>query len=132
MGGYGSGRWGWRAKEDTDGLLRLDVRWLARQGYLDASTAGTYPVAWSRGDRLAGDVLVRYDAARRAGARLPRPRARRRAVGARPGAGAPRAHALPLRRRAGLVPLPALPEPAGGAAQRGRAVPLPRLPRARL
>jgi hypothetical protein len=62
MGGYGSGRWGWhRAKTDTDGLLRLDVRWLARQGYLDPGTSGAYAVAWSWGDRPAGDILVRYD-----------------------------------------------------------------------
>jgi hypothetical protein len=65
MGGFGSGRWGWHgAKTDTDGLLRLDVRFLARQGYLDPNTSGAYSVAWSRGDRPAGDILVRYDATR--------------------------------------------------------------------
>ena len=62
MGGYGSGRWGWhRAKTDTDGLLKLDVRWLARQGHLSPGTSGIYAVAWSRGDRPAGDILIRYD-----------------------------------------------------------------------
>ena len=40
MGGYGSGGWGWhRAKRETDGLLRLDVRWLARQGYRAPTTS---------------------------------------------------------------------------------------------
>ena len=62
MGGDGSGRWGGhRAKPDTDGLLTLDVRWLARQGYLAPNASGAYSVAWSRGDRPAGDILVRYD-----------------------------------------------------------------------
>ena len=65
MGGDGSGRWGWhRAKTDTDGLLRPDARWPARQGYLDPGTSGAYAVAWPRGDRPAGDILVRYDADR--------------------------------------------------------------------
>ena len=42
----------------------LDVRWLARQGYLAPDTSGVYAVAWSRGDRPAGDILVRSDADR--------------------------------------------------------------------
>ena len=51
MGGYGSGRWGWhRAKTDTDGLLRLDVRWLARQGLIAPGVVGALAVAWSRGE----------------------------------------------------------------------------------
>ena len=65
MGGDGSGRWGGhRAKPDTDGLLTLDVRWLARQGYLAPNASGAYSVAWSRGDRPAGAILLRYDADR--------------------------------------------------------------------
>ena len=60
-----SGRWGWhRAKTDTGGLPKLDVRWLARRGFLAPGTSGLYPVAWSGGDRPAGDILVRYDADR--------------------------------------------------------------------
>ena len=63
MGGDGSGRWGWhRVKADTDGLPRLDVRWLARQGSLAPNASGLYSVAWSRGDRPAGDILLRSDA----------------------------------------------------------------------
>ncbi len=62
MGGFGSGRRGWHlAKTVTDGLLKLDVRYLARQGYLDSNTLGVYSVAWSRGDRPAGDILVLFD-----------------------------------------------------------------------
>ncbi len=65
MGGYGSSRWGWRrTRTDTDGLLKLDVRWLARQGYLAPGTSGVYPVAWSQGDRPAGDITIHYDADR--------------------------------------------------------------------
>lgn len=62
MGGYGSGRWGWhRAKTDTDGLLKLDVRWVARQGLIARGVAGSLAVAWSRRGRPAGDIAVRYD-----------------------------------------------------------------------
>lgn len=65
MGGYGSTRWGRHpTKVDTDGLPKLDVRWLARQGYLDPNTAGVYAVAWTRGDASAGDILVCFDADR--------------------------------------------------------------------
>ena len=65
MGGDGSGRRGGRrAKAETDGRLRLDVRWLARQGCLAPGTSGLYSVAWSRGGRPAGDLLVRSDADR--------------------------------------------------------------------
>jgi hypothetical protein len=62
MGGHGSGRWGWhRARTDTDGLLRLDVRWLARQGLIAPGVVGSLAVAWSRGEQPAGDIAVRYD-----------------------------------------------------------------------
>lgn len=62
MGGYGSGRWGWhRTKETSDRLLRLDVRLLARSGLIAPGVVGWLPVAWSRGDRPAGEVLVGYN-----------------------------------------------------------------------
>lgn len=65
MGGYGSGRWGRRVtKGTTDAALRLDVRWLARQGYLTPASVGTHQIVWSRGDRRTGSILVRYDANR--------------------------------------------------------------------
>ena len=65
MGGHGSGRWGaGGTRAVTDGPLRLDVRWLARQGCLGPNTTGSYVVGWLRGDEPAGDILVRYDADR--------------------------------------------------------------------
>lgn len=65
MGGYGSGRWGRRVtKGTTDAALRLDVRWLARQGYLTPASFGTYLIVWSLGERRTGTILVRYDANR--------------------------------------------------------------------
>ena len=65
MGGYGSGRLAWhRAKTTTDGLLKLDVRWLAREGCLSPNATGACGVSWSQGDDPTGDILVRYDAAR--------------------------------------------------------------------
>ena len=61
MGGYGSGRWGWRrTKGTTDPVLRLDLRYLARRGLIAPGVVGSLLVAWSRGDQPAGDVLVRY------------------------------------------------------------------------
>src|ERR1035438_6866206 len=65
MGGYGSGRT--RTRESTDDYVRLDVRWLKRQGYLRPGWPGM--VHWSRrGERFAsisieagdGQVSLRY------------------------------------------------------------------------
>lgn len=48
MGGYGSTRWnGERTRLDTAGLLKLDVRWLARLGALTPGAVAT--LKWTRG-----------------------------------------------------------------------------------
>ena len=65
MGGFGSGRWGWRwTRETTDGLLWLDVRDLARRGNLAAppgcEAIGT--LSWTRRGEPAGSIAVRYRA----------------------------------------------------------------------
>ena len=67
MGGYGSTRWTWeRTRQDTAGLLRLDVRSLKRAGALQPGTVSTW--AWTRADGdPAGTIVVRMD---RDGARL--------------------------------------------------------------
>ena len=64
MGGFGSGR-SWRrrqARETTDPLPFLDVRYLARHGYLAAGpgreAVGT--VAWSRRGQPCGNIVVRH------------------------------------------------------------------------
>jgi hypothetical protein len=63
MGGYGSGRYAWGgAKPATDHALALDVRWLARQGYLPASgefRAGL--VSWSRRGEVFANIGWRSD-----------------------------------------------------------------------
>ena len=60
MGGYGSGeRWG--AKATTDHALRLDVRWLARQGFFQPNTTSWMPVSWTCNGRPSGDIQARYD-----------------------------------------------------------------------
>lgn len=60
MGGYESGFQG-VARRDTDGLPRLDVRWLARRGVI-APGASTYDVVtWSRGAHKLAEIGVRYD-----------------------------------------------------------------------
>jgi hypothetical protein len=60
MGGYGSNRWGWqRTREDTDGLLWLDVRKLHKQGGLRAGAVCTQ--SWSRGGEPAGDIMTIAD-----------------------------------------------------------------------
>ncbi len=51
MGGYGSGRT-WAGRDTTDDLRRIDVRWMARKGYLENCSGGT--LEWSRrGERIA-------------------------------------------------------------------------------
>ena len=63
MGGHGSGR-RWRAKPETDGALRLDVRWLVRQGLIQPGIVAWMPVQWTRNGVPDGSVQVSYDARR--------------------------------------------------------------------
>jgi hypothetical protein len=57
MGGYGSGRSGWRPK--AEGTQRLDVRYLNGRGMLEANRYST--LTWSRGGEPSGDIkLVSY------------------------------------------------------------------------
>ena len=63
MGGFGSSRWGWtHTRATTDGLLRLDVRDLARRGLFGAGPGrlalGT--MAWTRRGEPAGEIGVEY------------------------------------------------------------------------
>lgn len=61
MGGYGSTRWnGERTRLDTAGLLKLDVRWLARRGSLAPGAIST--LSWTRGDgQPVGDIMTIMD-----------------------------------------------------------------------
>lgn len=55
MGGYGSTRWNWTPTRDTtDGLLWLDVRKLAREGWLQPGRASTQ--TWTRRGQPAGTI----------------------------------------------------------------------------
>lgn len=57
MGGFGSGRYPWGGgRQTTEGLLRLDVRQLARGGVLVAGARAT--VCWHRGGEPTGTVEV--------------------------------------------------------------------------
>src|SRR5688572_22473674 len=63
MGGYGSSRWGWeRTRLDTDGLLSLDVRYLARHGFLGAGLGHILAgfVTWSQRGRETGRIGIVY------------------------------------------------------------------------
>ncbi len=63
MGGLGSGRWGWeRTRETTEGLLWLDVRYLARRGLFAVKPGhlATDSVEWSRGGKPSGNITVVY------------------------------------------------------------------------
>ncbi len=64
MGGYGSSRWGWTAtRTTTDGLLRLDVRDLARRGAVPPRGRGSSRAARWRGrggGEPAGEIGVLY------------------------------------------------------------------------
>ena len=63
MGGYGSGtRWG--AKATTGQALRLDVRWLARQGFFQPNTMSWMPLNWTCNGKPSGDIQAFYDADR--------------------------------------------------------------------
>lgn len=64
MGGYGSSRWGWQqTRADTDGLLWLDVRTLARWGFFSVRPGqiACGPVSWSRRGEITDWITVRYD-----------------------------------------------------------------------
>jgi len=55
MGGYGSTRWhGQQSRLDTDGLLKLDVRTLGRQGALQPGAVSTQ--AWTRRGECVGMI----------------------------------------------------------------------------
>jgi hypothetical protein len=57
MGGYGSTRWDWqRTRIDTDGLLFLDIRYLARNNYLQP---GAYSIGWTQRGDPSGNIVVR-------------------------------------------------------------------------
>ncbi len=61
MGGYGSGKCYWRtAKTTTDPLLFLDVRYLARNGYLAVPAGKTYAfsLAWTCRGEPSGTIGV--------------------------------------------------------------------------
>lgn len=61
MGGYFSTRWGWhRTKPGTDPLLFIDIRYLARHGYLDAPAGKIYArsLSWSSRGKPSGWIMV--------------------------------------------------------------------------
>ncbi len=63
MGSFGSGRWGWTVtRATTDGLLRLDVRDLARRGLFAAGPGqvALAALAWTRCGEPAGQIAVEY------------------------------------------------------------------------
>ena len=60
MGGLGSGTR--EGKPTTDAALRLDVRWLARQGLIAPGIATGRLLRWRRHGLPDGRILVRYDA----------------------------------------------------------------------
>ena len=62
MGGSGSGTR--EGNPTTDAALRLDVRWLARQGLIAPGIAAEMALHWTRTGLPDGTILVRYDARR--------------------------------------------------------------------
>jgi hypothetical protein len=63
MGDDGSGQ-RWISKPTTGQALRLDVRWLAHEGLIRSGIAASMSLNWTRNGKPAGDITVRYDAAR--------------------------------------------------------------------
>lgn len=63
MGGYGSGRAWWRrTRLETDHALALDVRWLARRGYLpQEGQLRTGSLEWSSRGKVTASIGVRSD-----------------------------------------------------------------------
>lgn len=62
MGGYRSTRWQWeRTRQDTDPLLKLDVRWLNRIGAL--RPGAVMNPSWSRRGEPSGSILTIMDRA---------------------------------------------------------------------
>ncbi len=58
MGGPGSGRrWG-SGRATTEGRLKLDVSWLARNGYLSGGVERRGALTWSRGDERVGAIGI--------------------------------------------------------------------------
>lgn len=54
MGGMGSGSW--NARPSTRSALRLDIRAIHREGYLEPGTRATY--TWGKGDRSSSIAFV--------------------------------------------------------------------------
>jgi hypothetical protein len=63
MGGYGSGQ-RWTSKPTTGHALRLDVRWLAREGIIRPGVVVATSLQWTRNGEPDGSISVRYDARR--------------------------------------------------------------------
>jgi hypothetical protein len=63
MGGYGSGE-RWSSKSTTDHALRLNVRWLAREGLTEPGAYRSMTVSWTSNGKPAGNILVCHDARR--------------------------------------------------------------------
>ena len=61
MGGFGSGRQGWRRK--CEHLLRLDIRVLSRRGYISSEPhiLRFFSWHWTRGDEPAGSEPGRQE-----------------------------------------------------------------------
>ena len=60
MGGIGSGSWyRWDSKITTESQNRVDIRWLKKQGYLQAGKVGC--LSWSRGDEPTGSITFRVE-----------------------------------------------------------------------
>ncbi len=61
MGGYGSGR-RWSSHDTTDGYRRLDVRYMQREGLLQARSTGS--LQWSSRGEITGNIDFRAEADR--------------------------------------------------------------------
>ena len=60
MGGFGSGSWyRWDSKITTESQHRVDIRWLKKQGYLQAGKVGC--LSWSQGDEPTGTISFRVE-----------------------------------------------------------------------
>jgi len=60
MGGTGSGSWyRWDSKNTTESQHRVDIRWMIKQGYLQAGKFGC--LSWSRGGEQTGVISFRVE-----------------------------------------------------------------------
>lgn len=60
MGGYGSGRSGWKAT--TENQHRIDIRWLKNNGHLCPDTSGR--LSWSQDNLETGSISYRMESDR--------------------------------------------------------------------